>query len=108
MEFIPLIVIFLVMYFFLLRPQQKRLRAQQDLIKSVDVGDDIVTTGGMHGMVTEVLEDALFVEVADGLELKFAREAVSSRIPDPSQTESDADKQESMVDEVEDSVDIDD
>lgn len=92
------------MYFFLLRPQQKRLRAQQDLIKSVDVGDDVITTGGVHGMVTEVLDDALFVEVADGLELKFAREAISSRIPDPSQTESDADKAQ----ELEDSVDVDD
>ncbi len=99
MELIPLVVLFLIMYFVLLRPQQKRMKEQQNLVKSIAVDDDIVTSGGIYGTVTEVEADFLFVEVAPGLELKFAREAVSSRVSEPQETYDDDESADELVDE---------
>lgn len=105
MELIPLVVLFLIMYFVLLRPQQKRLKEQQNLVKSLSVGDDIVTSGGIYGTVTEVDRDIMFVEVAPGLELKIAREAVGSRVSEPQEVEEEAyDDDEMADDDVDESV----
>ena len=57
MSFVPLILIFLLMYMFLIRPQQKRTKAQQQLVGSVQSGDEVRLSSGIHGVVNEV-EDA--------------------------------------------------
>ena len=82
-QIILLAVMIGVMYLVLIRPQQKRLKEQQQLIAGLDAGDDVITSGGIHGTITEVDDDAIFVEVAQGLELKLARDAVTAKIPDP-------------------------
>jgi preprotein translocase subunit YajC len=70
----PMIVLF---YFLIIRPQQKHAKELENFRSSLKVGDAIVTIGGVHGSVTEVASDAVTVEVAKGVRLKFERAAVA-------------------------------
>ena len=79
MQFLPLILIFVVFYFLLIRPQQKRMRELNDMIKALKKGDKVVTGGGIVGTVTKVDGDNhLFVEIANGVEVKLLRSTVTS------------------------------
>ena len=60
---VPMLLIFAIFYFLLIRPQQKRQREQEDLIKAVEKGDDVVTAGGLHGKVIGVTDDVLTLDV---------------------------------------------
>ncbi len=75
--FLPFIVI---LYFLFWRPQQQRVRRQQELIKAIDVGDRVVTAGGLIGRVVEVNDDRMYLEVADGVVVEFLRLAISRRL----------------------------
>jgi preprotein translocase subunit YajC len=71
---IPLIAMFAIMYFLILRPQQKRQKQHQEMIKNVRKGDTVVTSGGMVGKVTKVVDDdQVEVEVADGVRIRQMR-----------------------------------
>jgi preprotein translocase subunit YajC len=65
-------------YFFLLRPQQRRVKAQQALVNSVDVGDEIVTTAGIYGTITSIDEDegTVTVQIAPGVEIHMLRAGI--------------------------------
>ncbi len=79
LQFVPFILIFVIMWFLIIRPQQRRVRAHQEMIKNVRRGDTIVTSGGIIGKVTRVQEDAveLEVEIADGVKVKLVRGMIS-------------------------------
>ena len=81
MTFLPLIVIMLLMYMFLIRPQQKRVKAQQALVSSLAAGDEVLLNSGIHGVVKEVEEESgvIWLEVAQDLELKVLRSAVERK-----------------------------
>jgi len=64
-QFLPLAAIFVIFYFLLIRPQQKRQREQEAMVKAVAKGDDVVTAGGLHGRVTGVTDDVLTLEIAN-------------------------------------------
>ncbi|MDP9342197.1 MAG: preprotein translocase subunit YajC [Actinomycetota bacterium] len=86
--FLPLILIGVVFYFLLIRPQQRRARAQRELIQSVDVGDEVVTIGGLFGTVRAVDDDAITLEVAPGTTLRFVRSAIARKLnPDQEEEE---------------------
>ena len=87
MSFVPLLLIFLLMYLFLIRPQQKRVKAQQQLVQSVQSGDEVRLSSGIHGVVNEVEGDVIWLEVAKDLELKVLRTAVDHRFTEPSPDE---------------------
>lgn len=76
---IPLLVIFAVFYFLILRPQQKKIKQHQNMVKALKRGDKIVTGGGIIGTVTKVDEDAgiLDVDIASGVIVKVVRSTVS-------------------------------
>ncbi len=76
-SFIPLILIFVVFYFLLIRPQSKRAKEHRKMVAELKVGDEVVTSGGVLGKITEAGEQFLKVEVADGVELKVQRTTVS-------------------------------
>ncbi len=61
---VPMAAIFLIFYFLLIRPQQKRQREQETLLKSIERGDAVVTSGGLHGKVVGLTEDVLTLEIA--------------------------------------------
>ena len=98
--FLPLM--FALLYFVLIRPQQRRARAQQVLQRAVEVGDEVLTTSGLYGIVTAMDDDDLWLEVAEGVEIRMARGAVLRRTQattDAPETPAPADDAEKSHDE---------
>ena len=74
---VPTMLIIGIMYFLMIRPQQKRLKDHRDMVASIRRGDTIVTSGGIIGKVAKVDEQELQVEIADGVKVKLLRSTVS-------------------------------
>ena len=75
---LPFVLIFVIMYFLILRPQQKRVKQHADMVKNVRKGDTVVTSGGLVGRVIKVVDDdQIEVEVADGVRVRQMRQMVS-------------------------------
>ena len=75
----PWLLLLGLIYFMMIRPQQKRDRERREMLSSLRVGDDVVTIGGLHGRVTALREDIINLEVSDDLQLTFSRMAVASK-----------------------------
>lgn len=80
MSIIIILPFVIILYFLFWRPQQQRVRRQQELIKAIDVGDRVVTAGGLIGRVIETNDDRMYLEVADGVVVELLRLAVSRRL----------------------------
>ena len=78
MQFLPLVLIFVVFYFLLIRPQQKRMKAHREMLANVRRGDTVVTSGGIIGTVLRVQDNELQVEIADGVKVKVARDMIAN------------------------------
>ena len=78
---IPFLLIFVVFYFFLIRPQQKRAKEHEAKINSVQKNDDVVTGGGLMGKVTKVADDHVEVEIAAGVRVKAVKSTIVSVNP---------------------------
>jgi len=77
-QFVPLILIFAIMYFLLIRPQQKKVKEHQAMVGAVRRGDQVVTQGGLIGKVTKVKEDnELVVDVADGVKVRVVQSTLA-------------------------------
>ena len=77
-QFVPFVLIFVIMWFLIIRPQQKRAREHSDMIKAVRRGDTVVSTGGIVGRVTKVTDDPeLEMEIADGVRVRLVRAMIS-------------------------------
>lgn len=75
---LPFVLIFVIMYFLILRPQQKRAKEHQELVKNLRRGDTVITSGGLVGKVTKVVDDdQIEVEIADGVRVRQVRSMVS-------------------------------
>jgi preprotein translocase subunit YajC len=84
MQFLPLVLIFVVFYFLLIRPQQKKAKQHRELLSSIKRGDRVVTAGGIIGTVSKVEGDAeLVVEIAKGVEVKVIRQTVTDVLAKP-------------------------
>ncbi|HEX9888853.1 MAG TPA: preprotein translocase subunit YajC [Nitriliruptorales bacterium] len=79
-----------IMYFVMIRPQQKRQKQHAAMLGSISVGDDVITIGGMHGRVDAVGDDHLDLEVTDDVVLRFQKSAISKVLTAPS-VDADAD-----------------
>jgi len=78
MSLLPFVLIFVIMYFLILRPQQKRVKAHQEMVKNVRRGDTIITNGGLIGKVTKVIDDdQVEIEIADGVKIRQMRQMVT-------------------------------
>jgi preprotein translocase subunit YajC len=79
LQFVPFVLIFVIMYFLILRPQQRRARQHQDMVKNVRRGDTVVTTGGIVGRVSKVTDEAseIEVEIAEGVRVKVVRTMIA-------------------------------
>jgi len=83
-EFAPLLVmvVFIVIFYFLLmRPQQKRQKEHQTLVSKLSTGDEVVTTGGVLGKITDVGDSFVTLEVADGVRIKVQKVQISALMP---------------------------
>ena len=81
LQLLPLVLIFVVFYFLLIRPQAKRAKEHRAMVSALAVGDEVVTSGGILGRVTETSEQFLTVEIAEGVNVKVQRHTVSSVLP---------------------------
>ena len=75
--------LFVVIYFFFIRPQTKKAKEQKNYIEQVQKGDKVVTTGGIHGKVVRVDDNAFFIEVDNNVKLKIEKSAVSMELSKP-------------------------
>ena len=75
-SFLPIILMFVVVYFLMIKPQQKRAKLEKEFEKNLKVGDRIITKSGMHGKIAEITEDSIVMETMAG-KLKMERSSVS-------------------------------
>ena len=76
--FVPLIFIFVIMYFVMIRPQKKRQQEQQRLISTLKTGDKVVTNAGIHGLIANVKETTVMLKVADNVKIEVEKSAVTN------------------------------
>lgn len=95
-SFLPLILIFVVFYFLLIRPQQKRAKEHRAMLAAVRRGDRIVTAGGIIGVVTRARDTELTVEIADNVRVSVMRDMVASTLArtEPARNDKDEDDDE--------------
>ena len=73
-QFIPLILIFVIFYFFLIRPQQKKVKDHKNMVENLKRGDKVVTSGGIVGRVERIIDnDKIEVEIADGIKVEIVK-----------------------------------
>lgn len=93
-----LVLVGVVFYFMLYRPNKKRIDQHRSLIESVGVGDEVVTIGGLFGIVTDITEDRFHLELAPGTTVKLAKSAIARRIEPESVIETDVEGSETAGD----------
>jgi len=79
-SFIPLVLMFVIFYFLLIRPQQKKTKEHRDMVSSIKKGDRIITSGGIHGHVTAVDDTTLTVELSDKVRVKLNRANIAGLV----------------------------
>jgi len=77
-QFGPLILIFAIFYFLIIRPQQKREKDRRNMLSSLKEGEDIITIGGIYGRILNIKEDVITLEVGDKLKIKVTRSAIGN------------------------------
>jgi preprotein translocase subunit YajC len=83
--FIPMIMIFVVFYFMLIRPQQKKQREMQDWLKQLKKGDEVVTTGGLIGKISGLTDNTVTLELQEKVRVKVLRTHIAGKPPAPGQ-----------------------
>lgn len=81
LSMLPLVVIFVVFYFLLIRPQQKRQKEHREMVAKLAAGDEVVTAGGVLGKVIDAGESFVHVEIADGVRIKVQRHTIGAVMP---------------------------
>jgi preprotein translocase subunit YajC len=78
---LPMIVIFAAFYFLMIRPQQKKQKAHTELVSNLSAGDEILTSGGILGVITGISEHYAIVKIADNTEIKIQKSSVTQVVP---------------------------
>lgn len=81
MGMLPLVLMFVVLYFVMIRPQMKKAKDHKNMVEALGKGDEVVTAGGVLGKVTKVSESFISIEVANGVELQLQRSSVVQVLP---------------------------
>ncbi|MDP2828219.1 MAG: preprotein translocase subunit YajC [Sulfuricellaceae bacterium] len=81
MQFLPLVVIFILFYFMLIRPQMKRGKEQKNMLEALQKGDEVVTTGGLLGKVVKVNDNYISVEIAENTIINVQKQAIINLLP---------------------------
>ncbi len=79
-SFIPLILVFVIFYFLLIRPQQKERKRHQEMVKSLAKNDEVVTSGGIHGTIVNVKETSVVLRIDDNAKMEVDKYAISYMI----------------------------
>jgi preprotein translocase subunit YajC len=86
-QFVFILLLLAAFWLLLIRPAQRRQKQQQALLSEVEIGDEIVTAGGLYGTVTELGDDEVRLEIAPGLEVRLARRAIAAVVTEPEEEE---------------------
>lgn len=78
MQFVPIVLVFVVMYFFMIRPQSKKAQEHKSMIDALQRGANVMTSGGIFGTVVQIQEDKAIIEVAEGIEIVVLKSAIAS------------------------------
>lgn len=81
MQLLPIILMFVVLYFLMIRPQMKRTKEHKALIEALAKGDEVVTGGGIAGRITKVSDNFVGIEIADAVEILVQKQAVTLLLP---------------------------
>jgi len=81
LSLLPLLLMFVVLYFIMIRPQMKRQKEHKAMIEALAKGDEVVVAGGLYGKISKVGESNLHIEVAEGVEVMVQRQAVTQVLP---------------------------
>lgn len=76
--FVPFI---LIMYFLMIRPQQKKMKQHKEMVSTLEKGDEVMTTGGILGRVSKIKDDFIVVTISDGIEIKFQKASIAQTLP---------------------------
>ncbi len=76
----PLLLMLVAMYFFMVRPQQRKAREHRALLESLDLGDEVITASGLYGMITDFDGGTVFIEISDGVEVKISRDTIANKV----------------------------
>lgn len=77
MGFMPMILIFAIMYFVLIGPERKQRKKREEMLKALGKGDSVITTGGLHGTIASISDTQVTLQVDEGVRLKFNRSAIA-------------------------------
>lgn len=81
MQFLPIILMFVVLYFLMIRPQMKKAKEHKALVESLSKGDEVVTSSGIAGRITKVSDDFVTVAIADNVEVQMQKPAIAVVLP---------------------------
>ena len=81
MQFLPIILMFVVLYFMMIRPQMKKAKEHKALLEALSKGDEVVTGGGMAGRITKVGDDFVSVEIAEKVEIQIQKPSIAVVLP---------------------------
>mgnify|MGYP001399381050 CR=1 FL=1 len=83
-QFIPLILIFVIFYFFLIRPQQKKIKDHKLMVGALKRGDEVITSGGIVGKIEKILgNDKVEIQIADGVTVQVVQSTIQGLVKDP-------------------------
>jgi len=80
MSLLPMVFIFAIFYFFLIRPQVKRQRKAQTMVNELSKGEKVVAAGGLYGTIVKIEDDVIFLEIADGVRIKALKSSVTETL----------------------------
>lgn len=89
-QFVPLILIFVVFYFLLIRPQQKKAKEHQNYLANLKKGDKVVTSGGIHGQITGITDTVVTLEISENVRIKVSRSAIGGSASDADKSQAPA------------------
>lgn len=78
-QFLPLIIIFAIFYFILIRPQQQRQKKHKEMLESLKVGDKVITIGGIYGVIREIKGEVFTLEISKDIKINTTRNAIGSK-----------------------------
>ena len=104
MSVLPIGLIILIFYFFIIRPQNKKQKETEKMLSALKKGDKVVTVGGIHGVISSTKEKTVIVKVDDNAKIEFSRNAIATVIVDKAEKDSKAAKDDKKADKVEEAA----
>ena len=101
MSILLIVGLIAIFYFMLIRPQQKRMRQQTELMSNLRVGDDVMTSSGIYGTISEIEEETILLEISEDVEIRVAKNAIARSFTEPEEPEEEPEETEESEEEPE-------